>query len=291
MVAVSAAVEGRALVTGSDGFLGRRLVAVLRARGVEVVELGRSNGFDLLQDDLPARAGDRVFHLAAETGVPDSWDDPPRFHLVNTHGTVRVLDACRRAGAGLVFVGAYFYGVPVQLPISESHPLDPNNPYAFSKWMAEQSCEWFARQYSMDVTAIRLFNVYGAGQSDRFLVPRIVSQALDPAVYEIHLLDLEPKRDYLYVDDAVDALLASASVGGFRLYNVGSGTSHSVEEVVKAVLAAAGTTKPVVASGDKRRNEILDVCADCSRLHADTGWSPRFTLEQGVLAMVKECMP
>jgi len=285
------AIGGRALVTGSSGFLGRRLVAGLLARGVEVVELGRSNNFDLLDDELPVRAGDRVFHLAAETGVPDSWQDPARFHLVNTHGTVRVLDACRRAGAGLVFVGAYIYGVPVQLPISESHPLDPNNPYAFSKWMAEQSCEWFARQYSMDVTAIRLFNVYGAGQSDRFLVPRIVSQALDPAVLEIRLLDLEPKRDYLYVDDAVDALLVSASAGGFRLYNVGSGTSHSVQDVVSAVFTALGTTKPVVASGDKRRNEIPDVRADCSRLHADTGWSPRFSLEQGVLAMVKECMP
>lgn len=278
----------RALVTGSGGFLGRKLVARLRANGWEVIELGRANGFDLLNDALPARAGDLVFHLAAETGVPDSWEDPARFHLVNTHGTVRVLDACRRAGADLVFVGAYIYGVPVQLPIAESHPLDPNNPYAFSKWMAEQACEWFARQYSMNVAAVRLFNVYGAGQSDRFIVPRILSQALDASAPDIRLLDLEPRRDYLYVDDAVDALLASASSGGFRLYNVGSGSSHSVQDVVDAVFAAVGASKPVVATGEKRRNEIPDVRADCSRLHADSGWSPRFSLLEGIRAMVQE---
>ncbi|WP_211252167.1 NAD-dependent epimerase/dehydratase family protein [Arenimonas metalli] len=275
-------------MTGSGGFLGRRLVARLRANGWDVVELGRANGFDLLSDELPARAGDLVFHLAAETGVPDSWDNPARFHLVNTHGTVRVLDACRRAGASLVFVGAYIYGVPVQLPISEAHPLDPNNPYAFSKWMAEQACEWFARQYSMNVTAVRLFNVYGAGQSDRFIVPRILTQALDASAPDIRLLDLEPRRDYLYVDDAVDALLASESSGGYRLYNVGSGSSHSVQDVVDAVFAAVGSSKPVVATGEKRRNEIPDVRADCSRLHADSGWSPRFSLEAGIRAMVQE---
>ena len=280
----------RVVVTGAGGFLGQRLLERLHELGCEVVALSRASGFDLLNDGIPLSATDHVFHLAAETGVPDSWEDPVRFHLVNAHGTVRVLDQCRRAGCSLSYVGAYIYGIPQQLPISDDHPLDPNNPYAFSKWMGEQACEWYARTYGLALTAIRLFNVYGPGQSTRFLVPSLVAQALDPKVASIRLLDMSPRRDYLYVEDAVDALLASRSPGGYRLYNVGSGVSHSVREVVSLVLEAAGSNKPVLEAGEQRRNEIPDVRADCSRIYSECGWVPKYTLAAGVGQMIKEAL-
>ncbi|MGH8061492.1 MAG: NAD-dependent epimerase/dehydratase family protein [Pseudoxanthomonas sp.] len=280
----------RVVVTGAGGFLGKRLVERLLGSGCEVVALGRASGFDLLEDEIPLSATDHVFHLAAETGVPASWEDPVRFHLVNAHGTVRVLDQCRKAGCSITYVGAYIYGIPQTLPISEDHPLDPNNPYAFSKWMGEQACEWYAGTYGLAVTAVRLFNVYGLGQSDRFLVASLVAQALDPQVLSIKLMDMSPKRDYLYIEDAVDALLASRSPGGYRLYNVGSGVSHSVREVVNVVLQAVGSAKPIVEAGESRRNEIPDVRADCSRISTECGWVPRYTLAAGVGQMVKEAL-
>lgn len=279
---------GRCVLTGAGGFLGRRLADRLSKDGLDVLAFSRSGGFDLLRDDLPLREGDHVFHLAAETGVPNSWQDPTHFHLVNAHGSVRVLDQCRRYGASMSYVGAYIYGVPQSLPISESHPLDPNNPYAFSKWMGEQACAWFAHTYSVPVTAIRLFNVYGAGQSDRFVVARIVDQVLDPTVREIRLMDLAPRRDYLYVDDAVGALISCVPQAGFRVLNVGSGSSHSITDVVEAAFAAAGVRKSVVASGEVRPNEIPDVRADCSAIRAEYGWGPSFSLKEGVGAMVRE---
>jgi nucleoside-diphosphate-sugar epimerase len=282
------ALPRRCVLTGAGGFLGQRLAAALRRAGTEVVALGRAGGFDLLSDELPLQQGDHVFHLAAETGVPDSWDDPVRFHLLNAHGTVRVLDQCRRHGASLSYIGAYIYGVPKALPISEAHPLDPNNPYAFSKWMGEQACAWFAQTYSMPVTAIRLFNVYGAGQSDRFVVARIVDQVLDRNVQTIKLMDLAPRRDYLYVDDAIEAMIASVPSVGLRILNVGSGHSHSILEVVEAAFAAAGQRKRVEASGEVRPNEIPDVRADCSAIQTMCGWRPRFSLQSGVAAMVRE---
>lgn len=278
----------RVVVTGAGGFLGQRLVRRLIGLSSEVVALSRATGFHLLEDILPLEGVNHVFHLAAETGVPDSWDDPVSFHLVNSHGTVRVLDQCRRAGCGLTYVGAYIYGVPSHLPINEQHPLDPNNPYAFSKWMGEQACEWFARTYSFPVAAVRLFNVYGAGQSSRFLITRIIEQVLDPSCIEIELMDLAPRRDYLHVDDAVEALLSTRLDAGYKVYNVGSGASHSVSEIVQAVLAATGLEKQVRVVGEPRRNEIPDVRADCSRLRVDTGWSPRFTLESGIQQVVSE---
>lgn len=278
----------RVVVTGAGGFLGRSLVQRLRTLGIEVRTAGRGDGFDLLGDALPLDGVAQVFHLAAETGVPDAWDDPVRFHLVNTHGTVRVLDQCRRAGCSVSYVGAYIYGVPETLPIDENHRVHANNPYAFSKWMGEQACAWYADVYKMDITAIRLFNVYGAGQSDRFLIPKIVSQVLDRRVEVIELMDLQPRRDYLYVDDAVDALLASCPREGFGLYNVGSGVSHSVAEVVETVMALSGIRKPVIDLQQHRPNEIPDVRADCSRIRQACGWRAAISLEAGIGRMLGE---
>mgnify|MGYP001374337709 CR=1 FL=1 len=284
---------GRTVVTGAGGFLGRRLVATLRHRQQDVLAVGRSTGFDLLRDELPLAPGDHVIHLAAATGVPDSWKDPAGFHLVNGHGTVRVLDACRRAGATLTYVGAYIYGAPKTLPISESHPLDVNNPYAFSKWMGEQACGWYASTFNVGVTAIRLFNVYGAGQSDRFVVPRIVHQVLDPTVASVQLMDLTPRRDYLHADDAVEALLASRpSLGqSFRVFNVGSGVSSSLGDVLDAAFDAAGIRKPVESSGEVRPNEIPDVRADCTAIRTSTGWTARIPLRDGIAQMIRELRP
>lgn len=278
----------RVVVTGAGGFLGRSLVQRLRTLGIDVRTAGRGDGFDLLGDALPLDGVAQVFHLAAETGVPDAWDDPVRFHLVNTHGTVRVLDQCRRAGCSVSYVGAYIYGVPETLPIDENHRVHANNPYAFSKWMGEQACAWYADVYKMDITAIRLFNVYGAGQSDRFLIPKIVSQVLDRRVEAIELMDLQPRRDYLYVDDAVDALLASCPREGFGLYNVGSGVSHSVAEVVETVMALSGIRKPVIDLQQHRPNEIPDVRADCSRIRQACGWRAAISLEAGIGRMLGE---
>jgi nucleoside-diphosphate-sugar epimerase len=280
----------RVIVTGAGGFLGSALSDRLEREGVDVIRLGRGNGFRLLEDELPINGVDHVFHLAAETGVPDAWNDPARFHLVNTHGTVRVLDQCRRAEVSMTYAGAYIYGAPRYLPIDEQHPVDANNPYAFSKRMAEEAAQWYAQLYGMSVTAIRLFNVYGPGQSERFLIPSIVSQVCDPRVEQIELMDLAPRRDYLFVDDAVDALVASVPRSGFQLYNVGSGHSHSVRDVVVAAQELAGVEKPVLDHGRTRPNEIADVVCDHARITAETGWAPRVDLRKGLELMIQEEM-
>jgi len=278
----------RVLVTGASGFLGRHLVEQLRLCGMEVIEASRRTGFRLLDDELALCGVEHVFHLAAETGVVNAWQDAASFHLVNTHGTVRVLEQCLRAGCSLTYAGAYIYGVPGRLPIAEDDPVCANNPYAFSKWMGEEACRWYAQTFGMAVTAIRLFNVYGRGQSPRFLIPHIVEQVLDPSVESIVLLDLEPRRDYLHVSDAVAALLASLPEKGFQLFNVGSGRSWSIGEVVERIQRIAGTRKPVADRGQKRPNEIPDTIADIKRIKEYCGWHPSLSLEQGLEEMVMD---
>lgn len=282
MISLGSYRDKHVVVTGASGFLGQALVRRLQSLGSHVRALSRRDGFRLLEDSLPLEGAEHVFHLAAETGVPASWQDPAGFHLVNAHGTVRVLDQCRIAGCTVTYVGAYIYGAPRELPIGEQHPIDPNNPYAFSKWMGEQACAWYAGVFNTPVTAIRLFNVYGPGQSNRFLIPRIVEQALMPGGDDIELMDLAPRRDYLYVDDAVEALLLSRRQQGFRVYNVGYGASHSVSEVVEIVLRQTGSDKRVRVTGEPRPNEIPDVRADCSLIRLETGWEPRYALEEGI---------
>ena len=274
----------RALVTGSNGFLGRRLIARLQADGVETVAASRASGFDLLRDTIPVDGCDMVFHLAGRTYVVDAWREPADFHLVNAHGTVRVLEACARAKTPIVYASAYVYGAPQRLPIDETHPVAVNNPYGFSKFMGEEACRFFNTAFGVDATILRIFNVYGPGQERHFLIPTILDQIFDPQAEEIVVADLGPRRDYIYVDDLVDAMISAAGAGG--VFNIGSGRSYSVRDLIIAALAAAGVAKPFRDRGERRQNEVDDVVADITSITARTGWSPRTSLQQGLSFMV-----
>jgi len=272
----------RVVVTGASGFIARHLVARLRREELDVVALSRSDGFSLLEHELPLAGVRHVFHVAGVTGVAGAWDSASTFHAVNATGTVRVLEQAARAACSVTHVGGYVYGVPSRLPIDEGHAVVPNNPYALSKYQAELACEFFGREYGVPVTSIRLFNVYGPGQGEGFVIGRIVRQIVDGSAASIRLATLEPRRDYLYVDDAVDALVRALPSAGCTVLNVGSGTSVAVGEIVQCAQRIAGTQKPVEVTGERRRGEVMDVVADVSRIRRYCGWEPRTSLEAGL---------
>lgn len=276
----------RILVTGGTGFIGRALVRAL-AGDHEVVALTRADG-DIAHRDTLERAGtvDHVFHLAARTFVPDSWQDPAGFIAANVGGTANVLEYCHRTSASLTFVSAYVYGPPERLPIAEGTPPRPNNPYALSKHLAEQACAFYACHRGVRVTVIRPFNVYGPGQSAHFLIPRIVEQV--QARTEIRVLDLHPKRDYVFLDDLVDALVRTLAPGEelHRVFNIGSGESVSVQAVIDTIQQVAGTALPVTDAGERRVQELDDVRADITRARTQLGWTPRTPLRDGIARML-----
>ena len=274
------------LVTGGSGFLGRRLVELLRAAGTEVHAPGRSE-LDVATGIFPDLSVGVVIHLAARTFVPDSWVDPAGFYRVNTQGTVNVLDYCRRTKARLIYVSSYCYGIPTKLPISEQAPLRPNNPYAFSKVAAEKACQFFFKYFETAVSVVRPFNVYGPGQLSHFLIPRILEQAIDPAISEITVEDDTPRRDYVHVDDviaAIRSLIANPKPGA--TFNVGSGKSYSVAEVIKLICHAANVTKPTVSRGNRRPQDIPDVVADITAIRDAVGWSPSISFADGLRGMI-----
>jgi GDP-4-dehydro-6-deoxy-D-mannose reductase len=274
------------LITGAAGLIGQSLSRRLRGDGRNVVALTRMHG-DVADEALwerlpPARA---VVHLAARSYVPDSWCEPAAFTATNVAGTQLALEWCRKHRARMVLASAYVYGIPERLPISESDRVQPNNPYALSKYLGEQCAEFAARIHNLDVTVLRLFNVFGAGQREDFLLPTLIRQLDGP---DIRVTDLTPRRDYIYVDDVVDAIVqALDGPEGYHCFNIGGGRSYSVAEIVEQLQSVAGTSLPVISSGKLRPHEIPDVWADITFARSVLGWKPVFSLAEGLRHMLE----
>ena len=273
------------LVTGAGGFLGRHLVQALKSRGHRVRSHSSAQG-DISSCALPIDGVDHVYHLAAKSFVPESWTHTQDFYRTNVLGTVNVLEHCRRHRTPLTLISSYVYGQPQRLPISEDHPLAALNPYAHTKILAEEVGTFYEKVFGLRLVIVRIFNLYGPGQNPPYLIPTIIHQALDPSVPEIRLKDLRPKRDYLYVADAVEMLLATLQDTVSGVYNLGSGQSASVAEVAELIRRAAGTGKPVTSDEQPRPQEVMDVRADISRASSDLGWRPSTSLAEGIAKTV-----
>lgn len=276
----------KVLVTGAGGFMGKPLIKALLAAGVEVIPLGREQG-DLVHATTWERIpkADVLIHLAGRSYVPDSWRDQIGFVQGNVVATGHALDYCRRHGARLIFVSAYVYGIPSRLPIREDDPVRPNNPYALSKRMAEELCAFYAEYREVPVTVLRVFNVYGPGQRAEFLIPEIIRQVRTGR--EIRVKDLSPKRDYIYLDDVVDAMVKALTLPGkLNLLNIGSGKSLSVREIIDQIQQVSGTTLPIHSDSMERPQEIPDVRADISRARKMMKWQPDYDFSAGIQAIL-----
>lgn len=273
---------GKVLVTGAGGFIGKALLKKIKP-DYEVITLDRSKG-DITNYNtfLNLEKVDYVFHLAARTFVPDSWLETSDFLNTNVIGTTNVLEYCKRLNIPLTFVSAYVYGQPDSLPIKEEAPIKPNNPYALSKYLAEQVCHFYATYQNLDITIIRPFNIYGPGQPNHFLIPKITD--LVKKNLTIELFDLSPKRDYVFIDDVVDALVRTLELKltGFNVFNIGSGKSISVKEVVDYIQTAAGSQLDVKSKEQYRKEELDNVFADISQSWLKLEWAPITAFEDGI---------
>jgi len=276
----------RILVTGANGFIGYRLVISLKEQGHDVLCHTRDIGDISSYDALDAfKNVDHVFHMAAKTFVPASWDHFYEYFQTNVVGTMTVLEYCRKNGCSLTMMSSYVYGQPKYLPIDENHPVEGMSPYHETKIICEELCGFYNRQFGVKITVLRPFNVYGKGQNADFLIPKIYRQAVDQNVKQIMVMNLTPKRDYVYIDDVVSALIATLHFSKqYSIYNVGSGVSTSVEDVILAVLKATGIQKPYGSTNQKRAEEVSDCVADISAIRRDLGYFPKYSLMDGLKA-------
>lgn len=278
------------LVTGAGGFIGSALVNYLKKKNRAVLGPG-SEELDVTDPAsvmaLPAEEISHIVHMAGKTFVPKSWEEPEEFFRTNTFGTLQILEFCRQHEIPMTYISAYIYGPPEKNPIQETDRIDPNNPYAKSKYMAEELCEFYARQFGVKVSIIRPFNVYGAGQKENFLIPQIIGHAIKEDC--IKVLDLAPMRDYIYLDDLLEAVfLTIEKAPEYDVFNIGSGISYSVGEVIDMVQDILGTHKRVECKNQVRKNELNNVVADISYAGRVLGWHPAYTLKEGLAAMIRQ---
>ncbi len=274
-------------VSGASGGIGSHLVKYLKSKGHEIIlpknpalRLDHPNYFDVEVDPTEISV---FYHLAGKCAVQQSWENPLDYIQTNVLGTAKVLEFCRKNHIKLVYMSSYMYGIPKKLPISEQAPISLLNPYALSKYQGEELCEFYGNHYGLSYSIVRLFNLYGNGVNQTMLVSEIVNQII--VGKNIHVKGLSPKRDYLYISDLLNFLELVAEDNSNEIYNLGSGRSYSVAEVISICQKVWKTNLEVICDEVNRKNEIPDTVCDYSKATKNLGWSPKVTFEDGIKRM------
>jgi nucleoside-diphosphate-sugar epimerase len=281
-----------ALVSGSEGFIGRHLVGLLESLGSQV------KGFD--QGELDVRDNDHVrrlveevvpteiYHLAAFTSPAKSWEQPYEAWDRNVRGTASLLEAVRTSHVRpriLVMSSiSIFEGTSIVSPIKETDEPSPLSPYAASKLATENLTKNFSAAYGIDVKIVRPTNIIGPGQSTQFVVPSICNRIVQAANRGESLIEVrngKSVRDFVDVRDAVNGLIAimSDSNATSTTYNLCSGRGTSIRTISMnlARLAAPRVDLVFETGGKDDHGTTLVGCPDLLRTH--TGWEPRIPME------------
>jgi dTDP-glucose 4,6-dehydratase len=309
---------GRVLVTGAGGFIGSHLTEELVRQGEEVRAFVRYNSRDDrgFLEDLPKDVlnqvevipGDlkdpdgvkkavegcfKIFHLGALIAIPYSYVHPFNFVQTNVVGTANLLNACLEENALERFIHtstSEVYGTAQYIPIDEKHPLQAQSPYAASKIAADKLAESYYLSFGLPIATIRPFNTFGPRQSLRAIIPTIISQAVEDK--KIRLGNTRPRRDFLFVKDTVQGFIqlgkCDEAIG--KVVNIGRGMDISIEELVKKILGLMGKEGEIEVE-DRRirpgKSEVMQLLSDTYLAQKLFGWTPRFTLEEGLRATIE----
>ncbi len=306
----------KVLVTGAGGFIGSHLVERLLALGAEVTAFVRYNSRNdpgllvLLGDrkkdiriiygdirDLATvrratQSAEVIFHLAALVGIPYSYAHPNEVVEVNTMGTLNVLTAARECDLRRVVLTSTseVYGTALYIPMDEQHPRRPQSPYAASKTAADALALSFHSSFQLPATIVRPFNTYGPRQSDRAIIPTLISQALTKD--EIRVGNTRPTRDFTFVQDTVEGFVkvAEAEQAVGQDFNLGSGREISIGELASRIASLVGRQLAVRQAEERVRppgSEVERLLADNSKAKNLAGWLPQVGLEEGLSRTVE----
>lgn len=300
------------LVTGGAGFIGSHTVDRLLAQGAEVTVLDEFNPFynpaikranvaqfkgnvllvegdirdkSVVEKTFADRKFDAVIHLAARAGVRPSIDDPELYLNANIYGTHHLLEAARRTGVPrfLFASSSSVYGINKKVPFSETDRIEQTiSPYAMTKMCGEQMCSNYANLYGIRAVALRFFTVYGPRQRPDLAISKF-TQLIDENKPVPRYGDGTTARDYTFVDDIVDGIMASLKYEGemFDVFNLGGSQTTTLNELITAVEAALGK-KAIIENLPMQPGDVPKTFADVSKAGRLLGYAPQTPIQEGI---------
>jgi UDP-glucose 4-epimerase len=310
----------RLIVTGGNGFIGRHLVKkLLESKQCSLALIAKRSNVDReMQDSLPLKfyaadirerevistifrdeAADTCIHLAAKISVADSIMRPDETMEINANGTLNVLEACHKSGVNnFIFASsAAVYGDVKELPISENHTVRPLSPYGSSKMRAEQYVSSYQKQKKIKNTiSLRIFNVYGSGQSSEADVITRFAKRLSIGEPPIIYGDGMQTRDFISVDDVVDAIILSIKsvedvenklMMSQSVFNVGTGTPTSITQLAQKMIEIFGLDlQPIYEEGRQDDRVILHSYADMTKAKKALHFVPKKAIDAGLREII-----
>lgn len=298
------------LITGADGFIGSHLTELLLNEGNRVRALSYYNSFNywgwlnnIKHDNLEIVSGDIrdphfcmeitkgidvIFHLAALIAIPYSYIAPDSYVDTNVKGTLNICQAAKENHVKKVLVTSTseVYGTAKYVPINEEHPKQPQSPYSASKIGADMMAMSFYNTFELPVIIVRPFNTYGPRQSARAIIPTIISQIVSGAK-EIKLGDLTPTRDFNYVKDTccgfIELAQCDEAIG--QEINIASNTEISMRDTLELIAKLMDADVTFIEDSQRLRpknSEVFRLCGDNSKIKSLTGYTPQYSLEQGL---------
>jgi nucleoside-diphosphate-sugar epimerase len=269
----------KVLVTGSKGFIGKQVVKRLKKSDV-ITDSIDSKRIDLknIEEVMKLDASDVVIHLGGKTMKGLDWNE---YFNNNVLGTLNVLEYCvKKKIKKIIFVSSYVYGNPKYSPINEEHPIDPHNAYTKSKYLAEQLCEFYAKNSDLNVIILRPFNIFGKTLPNGFLISNLLKSI--ETNEKVTIVNRDSKRDFLYIDDFVDVILKIKDYDfKFEVFNVGSGKSYSFNQVIKEI-EKSSLKKLNLQYEQNKENFIGKITADISKLNNKIKWNPKISFDKGL---------
>lgn len=304
-----------ALVTGADGFIGSHLTEHLLAAGYRVRALSQYNSFNnwgwleqINHPELEVVSGDVrdssfcreiadgidvIFHLAALIAIPYSYSAPDSYVDTNIKGTLNICQAARAQGVERLIVTSTseVYGTAITVPISESHPKQPQSPYSATKIGADALALSFHNAFRLPVVVARPFNTYGPRQSARAIIPTIISQ-IASGMRTIKVGDLRPTRDFNFVADTCRGFIALAETPGIegKEINIASGTEISMGDTLRLIAELMEAEVDYVTDPSRLRpegSEVMRLVGDNSLITSLTDWRPQVDIRQGLTETIK----
>lgn len=294
----------KVLVTGGAGFIGSHLVNGLLDNGYAVAVVDDLSAGQLrnvnhratfyhasindprIKQIIQREGPEIIFHLAAQSSVRQSAQDPVADADSNVLGTVRLLDAAAAEGVDkIVFssTGGAIYGNPDTIPCDENTPVSPLTPYALSKYVSELYLKLFYQTYGLAYTILRYSNVYGPGQDPNgeagviSIFAGSMLRGRSPNIYG----DGKQERDFVYVSDVVEANLAAMYHGDGRPYNIGTGEPVTIKRIYSLLQECTDySDEPVYRP--RRAGEVLKIALDSGRAGRELTWEPKVSLEEGL---------